>query len=182
MYLVLHLIYHGATKTLSLQASSVGVRTIGWRIIESTWIYTKPALCVSMHTDIDGILSMLSSLCVVYKWRKWHHKWNHSSWVSGFKHLLRLQSCEKVTSWYTAQCKMLLFCAVVLCKTMKESHNFELAHLKKKRRRQWWSKQKEHFGHLMTFRFGTFAMLRILWRWMVHCHTVVSRIYAPPRV
>jgi len=27
------------------------------------------------------------------------------------------------------------------------------------------------FGHLVTFRFGTFAMLRILWRWMVHCHT-----------
>jgi len=52
---------------------------------------------------------------------------------------------------------------------MKESYNFELAHLKKKRR-QLWSKQKKHFGHLVTFRFGTFAMLLILWRWMVHCY------------
>jgi len=29
---------------------------------------------------------------------------------------------------------------------------------------------KEHFGHLVAFRFGTFAMLLILWRWMVHCY------------
>jgi len=40
---------------------------------------------------------------------------------------MRLQSCEKVMGWCTAQCKMLLFCVKTI---VKESHNFELACLK----------------------------------------------------
>jgi len=51
--------------------------------------------------------------------------------------------------WCTAQSKMLLFCAKTI---VKESLKFELARLKKK-------KKKEHFGCLATFWFGTFAML-----------------------
>jgi len=44
---------------------------------------------------------------------------------------------------------MLLFCV----KTMvKESRKFELAHLKRK-------KKEKHFGRLVTFWFGAFAML-----------------------
>jgi len=46
--------------------------------------------------------------------------------------------------WCTVQRKMLLFCA----KTIK-TRNLELARLKKK---------EKHYGHLVTFWFGTFAM------------------------
>ena len=49
--------------------------------------------------------------------------------------------------WCTAQRKMLLFCAKTI---VKESRNFELARLKKK-------KKEKHFGRLATFWFGTFA-------------------------
>ena len=49
----------------------------------------------------------------------------------------------------TAQWKMLLFCVKTI---VKESHKFELARLKKKK------KKEKHFGRLVTFWFGTFAM------------------------
>ena len=48
--------------------------------------------------------------------------------------------------WCTAQWKMLLFCVKTI---VKESRKFELARLKKK---------EKHFGRLVTFWFGTFAM------------------------
>ena len=45
----------------------------------------------------------------------------------------------------------------------KESRKFELAHLKKKKRRRRRRRKEEeeekHFGRLVTFWFGTFAML-----------------------
>jgi len=44
---------------------------------------------------------------------------------------------------------MLLFCVKTI---VKESHKFELAHLKKK-------KKEKHFGCLVTFWFGTFTKL-----------------------
>ena len=50
--------------------------------------------------------------------------------------------------WCTAWCKILLFCVKTI---MKESHNFELARLKKK--------ERKNFVCLVTFWFGTFAML-----------------------
>jgi len=46
---------------------------------------------------------------------------------------------------------MLLFCAKTI---VKESRKFELAHLKKKKK-----KKEKQFGRLVTFWFGTFAML-----------------------
>ena len=52
--------------------------------------------------------------------------------------------------WCTAQSKMLLFCAKNI---VKESRKFELARLKKKK------KKEKNFGRLVTFWFGTFAML-----------------------
>ena len=50
---------------------------------------------------------------------------------------------------------MLLFCAKTI---VKESRKFELARLKKKKKKKKKMKEK-HFGHLVTFWFGTFAML-----------------------
>ena len=46
---------------------------------------------------------------------------------------------------------MLLFCAKTI---VKESRKFELACPKKKKK-----KKEKHFGRLVTFWFGTFAML-----------------------
>jgi len=48
---------------------------------------------------------------------------------------------------------MLLFCAKTI---MKESRKFEPARLKKKKKKK---KKEKHFGRLVTFWFGTFAML-----------------------
>jgi len=45
----------------------------------------------------------------------------------------------------------MLFCAKII---MKESRKFKLVHLKKKKK-----EKEKHFGHLVTFWFGTFAML-----------------------
>ena len=55
---------------------------------------------------------------------------------------------------------MLLFCAKTI---VKESRKFELARLKKKKNKKKKKKKKKkkekHFGRLVTFWFGTFAML-----------------------
>ena len=56
---------------------------------------------------------------------------------------------SKAMGWCTAQFKMLLFCVKT---TMKESCNFEVALLE----------ERKHFGRLVTFCFGTFAMLFVL--------------------
>ena len=55
----------------------------------------------------------------------------------------------------TAQCKMLLLCVETI---VKESRNFELARLRKKKEKERKKKEK-HFGHLATFWFCTFVML-----------------------
>ena len=54
--------------------------------------------------------------------------------------------------WCTAQWKMLLFSAKTI---VKESRKFELARLKMKKKKK---KKEKHFGRLVTFWFGTFAM------------------------
>ena len=46
-----------------------------------------------------------------------------------------------------------MFCAKTI---MKESRKFELARLKKKKKKK---KKEKHFGRLVTFWFGIFAML-----------------------
>ena len=56
--------------------------------------------------------------------------------------------------WCTAQCKMLLFCLKTI---IKESPSFELAHLKKVKKKE--RKKEKHFDSLMTFWFNTFVML-----------------------
>ena len=48
--------------------------------------------------------------------------------------------------------------AAVLCETIvKESRKLELARLKKNKKKK--KKKEKHFGRLVTFWFGTFAML-----------------------
>jgi len=42
---------------------------------------------------------------------------------------------------------------------VKESRKFELARLKKKKNKKKKKKKEKHFGRLVTFWFGTFAML-----------------------
>ena len=80
----------------------------------------------------------------VYKWRKWLHKWGHSSLVTSLKRLVRLQSCEKKKQWAGSLLSVkYLFCAKT---TVNESHNFWLARLK-------------YFGCLGTLWFRTFLML-----------------------
>ena len=53
-----------------------------------------------------------------------------SSSVTSLNQLVRLQSYEKAMGWCTAQYKMQLFCMKT---NVKESQNFELAHLQKKK-------------------------------------------------
>jgi len=60
---------------------------------------------------------------------------------------VRLRSCEKMMGWCTAQCKMLLFCVKAV---VKESHDFELAHLRRRKRK------RRTFGDLLV---QCFAML-----------------------
>ena len=48
---------------------------------------------------------------------------------------------------------MLPFCAKTI---VKDSRKFELARLKKKKKKK--KKKEKHFGRLVTFWFGTFAM------------------------
>ena len=98
----------------------------------------------------NNYISLLSDLCAcVYMKKKWHHKGSHSSSVSSLNRLVWLQTWKKAMGWCTAQWKMLLFCAKT---TVKEPRKFELARLKKK-------KKEKHFGRLVTFWFGTIAML-----------------------
>jgi len=66
-----------------------------------------------------------------------------------------------VTGWCAAQCKMLLFCVKTI---MKESCNFELACLKKKKRER----------SLVTFWLGTFAMLFCTTRHVVGHEALVN--------
>ena len=70
--------------------------------------------------------------------KKWRRKRSHSSSVSSLNRFMRLQTWKKAMGWYTAQWLMLLFYAKII---MKESHKFELAHLKEKKKKK---KKKEN--------------------------------------
>ena len=75
--------------------------------------------------------------------------------MTGLKHLMSLQSCENAIGWCTLQCEMLLFCVKNI---MRESCNFELAHLKKKKEKK--RRERKTFWPSGDFLvFGTFVML-----------------------
>ena len=79
----------------------------------------------------NNYISLLSDLCAcVHVKKKWRRKGSHSSSVSGSNRLAWLQTWKKAMGWCTAQWKMLLFCVKTI---VKESHKFELTHLKKKK-------------------------------------------------
>ena len=97
---------------------------------------TKDSPCLHAHNHISNsaiLNNCFVALCTCVKFWKWHRLWSHSCSVTGLNCLMRVQSCEKVMGWCTAQCKMLLFCAKTV---VKESRNFELAHLKKKKKKE----------------------------------------------
>ena len=108
----------------------------------------------------------------LWNFEKWRRKGSHSSSVSGSNRLMWLQTWKKAMGWCTAQWKMLLFCAKTI---VKESRKFELARLKKKKK-----KKEKHFGRLVTFWFGAFAILfsatgcvfrhENTRKWMIGCH------------
>jgi len=79
----------------------------------------------------------------------------YSSSVTSLNLLVRLQSCEKAMGWYTAQCKVLLFCVKI---SRKESSNFELAHLKKKKKKKKRRRKKENI--LSIWRLSGLVLLR----------------------
>jgi len=80
----------------------------------------------------NNYISLLSDLCACVHVKKiWRRKGSHSSSISGSNHLMWLQTWKKVMGWCTTQWKMLLFCAKAI---VKESHKFELARLKKKKK------------------------------------------------
>ena len=145
--------YHRATS-LSSQANPKGLYSIiaEESLVNSGW----QSLAVSMHIDCISNSATLSSTfhCKVlfvhaYKWRKWHNIWSHSFSVTAFNYLMSLRSCGKGIAWYTAQCKMLLFCARTI---VKVSSNFEVACLKEKKEKK---KKEKHFGSWATSWFGT---------------------------
>jgi len=98
-----------------------------------------------MHT---GEENGITNEAIVLQWLVWSILWDF----------------KVVMGWCTTQCKMLLFCVKTI---VKESHNFELAHLKKKRRRN----KEKHFGCLW---FGIFAMFYHI----LHVHAIPTyRVY-----
>ena len=115
-----------SSKSLLTGFPSSGWWITAWYLfkhrVNSGW--QSLSLHVSMHTDHISSSAMLSNnydslLQVLFKrLRKQHRKWSHSYSVSGLNFLVRLESCAKVVGWYTALCRMLLFCAKVI---MKES-------------------------------------------------------------
>ena len=87
----------------------------------------------------NNYVLLLSDLYACIQVKKLCCKWSHGSSVTSSNHLRRLQSCEKAMGWCTVSVKC---CCFVQKTIMKESHNFELASLKKKK--------EKHFGHLAT--------------------------------
>jgi len=106
---------------------------------ESTMDARLPRLHAHNHIISNSVI--LNNNCFIAKWLrarlqvfwKWHCSWSHSSSVTGSNHLIRLQNCEKAMGWCTAEYEMRLFCAKTIA---KESHNFELARLKKTKTRR----------------------------------------------
>ena len=77
----------------------------------------------------------------MYKWRKWRQKWSHSSSPTGLKCLMRLVKKRWAGALLSVKC-----CCFCVKTIVKESCNFDLAHLKKKTK-----KKEKHFGRLATF-------------------------------
>ena len=114
----------------------------------------------SLHTNCisnSAILCNILHFNFIAKWFVYMHtleekrncKGSYSSLVSSLNHLVRLQTRKQwAGALLSAKC-----CCFFANTIVKESHKFELACLKKKKK-----KNKMHYGHLANFLFGTFVM------------------------
>jgi len=97
-------VYHRAVS-LSSQAFSVDVRSIGWRIIGQTRLSSNtpgtPTFTVFLIQQ--SCISIAKKAIVL---------------LSGSNHLVRLHTCKKAMGWCTAQRKN----AAVLCEPLWKSH------------------------------------------------------------
>jgi len=87
-------IYH-RTASLSSQASSTDVCSIGWRIIDQTKLSSDTPCTPTVQQSCIIITFHCYVICAhMYMWRKkWYHK--GSSSVSNLNHLVTLQTCKK---------------------------------------------------------------------------------------
>ena len=120
--------------------------SIVWRI--TGFLQTLPHTNSISNSAIlrNNYISLLSDLCAcVHVNKRWGGKGSHSSSVSKSPRVTSNLEKRLASALLSEKC----------CETiMKESHKFELARLKKKKK-----KKEKHFGRLVTFWFGTFAML-----------------------
>jgi len=86
----------------------------------------------------------------------------YSSSVTGLNCLVRLQKCEEVMGWCTAQCKMLLFCVKTIVKVMQLWTS--LCEEDKEEEKE----RKKYFGRLATFWFGTLLCHWLCCSWWKH--------------
>ena len=106
-----------------------------------------PTVFLIQQSCVIITFSLLSDLCAcVHVKKKWRRKGSHSSSV-WFESPRVTSNLEKSDGLVHCSVKN----AAVLCK-------FELARLKKKKKKKKKKKEK-HFGRLVIFWFGTFAML-----------------------
>ena len=133
---------HASAEVCHLLQSSMSPLTgflcsIGWRI--TGFLPTLPAHHSISNSTIlrNNYISLLGDLCAcVHVKEKWRRKGSHSSSVGGSNRLVWLQTWKKAMGWCTTQWKMLLFCAKTI---VKESRKFELARLKKKKEKHFWT-------------------------------------------
>ena len=64
----------------------------------------------------NSYISLLSDLCTCTNEDGVTNEAICSSSVNNSNWLVRLQSCETVMGWYTAQCKLLLYCSKTIVK------------------------------------------------------------------
>ena len=137
--------------------------SIGWRI--TGFLQTLPAHSISnsaiLHNNYISLLTREEKMA-------WRENGVWSSSVSGSSRLVWLQAWKKAMGWCTAQWKMLLICAETI---VKESRKFELARLKKKK------KKEKHFGRLGSVLSrcflapqGVLFVIKNTRRWTVGCY------------
>ena len=113
----------------------------------------KDSPCPHAHNRISNsaiiIVSLLSDLYVCIQVKKMASLMKQEFFSDLFK---PLQTCERVLGWCTGQCKMLPFCVKTI---VKESHNLELARLKKKKKKK---KKRKKKKNILAISFGDFMV------------------------
>jgi len=103
----------------------------------------------------SAILSIDYVSLIMYKWRKWHCKWSHSSWVTVFKLLVIFRSCG------------------VLCTNCHKRVTQFWTHLKRKNKNIFWAVWWLSGSVLFAMLFHTTVSVvgcENTWRWKLHCY------------